>query len=199
MAGSNKRVGVLIEEYFDPIEYRKFNAYFPPLGFEVVYLAHLWGQPSLTFNSVPDDRKITEQVIVSTEIATADPATFSGILLIADYAMDRMRYQAKVGKGQPNVAPAVEFLRRASAAGTTIGALCHGLWLFCAAPELLRGKRVTCGHNIICDVENAGGDVQYEGDRTANLVVDGNLLTGRSPEILDSYLDSFVRQMRSRV
>jgi protease I len=185
------QVAVLIEEYFDPVEYRRFNEYFPALGLEVVYVSHLWGQPSLTFTSVPDQTKRTEQVVVSTEIATADPAAYRGILLIADYAMDRMRYQAVVRKGQPNQAPAVEFLRRAMRAGTVTGALCHGLWLACAAPETIRGRRVTCGHNIICDVENAGAEVVYDGDRTADLVTDGNLLTGRSPEILDAYLAAF--------
>ena len=42
---SKGKIGVLIEDHFDEIEYREFNQYFPEKGYEVVYLSHLWGQP----------------------------------------------------------------------------------------------------------------------------------------------------------
>ena len=35
-------------------------------------------------------------------------------------------------------------------------------------------KKVTCAHNIICDVENAGANVIFDGEQTAELVIDGN-------------------------
>ena len=85
-------------------------------------------------------------------------------------------------QGEPNKAPAVAFLRKAVAAmdeGTIqIGTICHSLWLFCAAPETLIGRRVTCAHNIMGDVETAGGTLVYDGEQLADTVVDGNLITG---------------------
>jgi protease I len=39
-------------------------------------------------------------------------------------------------------------------------------WLFCADPDLIKNRQVTCAHNIICDVENAGAEVIYTGDST---------------------------------
>src|SRR3712207_7285598 len=55
---------------------------------------------------------------------------------------------------------------------TTLFRSCHSLWLFCADRDLIEGRQVTCAHNIICDVENAGAEVIYDGDMTADLVID---------------------------
>jgi len=112
--------------------------------------------------------------------------------------MDRLRYQAKIVRGEPNCAPAVVFLRRALAVPTlTIGTICHSLWLFCADTTLLRGRSVTCAHNVICDVENAGGIIVYEGDETADIVVDGTLVSAKHPGIVDAFMERFVKEMRS--
>ena len=159
----NGKIGVLIEDHFDQTEYRRFNEFFPDHGYTVEYLSHLWGQPELTFGGNPDNGVVEEHVTVRTEVAEVDPADYRGIICIGAYAMDRLRYQATVsGKGQRNTAPAVEFLRRAmDTDGLPVGTICHSLWLLCADPDLLRGRRVTCAHNIVCDVENAGGEVVY--------------------------------------
>jgi putative intracellular protease/amidase len=93
----------------------------------------------------------------------------------------------------------VAFLRRATAAPhVVLGAICHGLWLWCAERDLIAGKKVTCSHNILCDVENAGGDVQYAGDGTADLVVDGNLVTGKHPEVNDKFMAAFADELDRR-
>jgi putative intracellular protease/amidase len=68
----------------------------------------------------------------------------------------------------------------------------------CADPKLLKGRRVTCAHNIICDVENAGADVVFEGDKTADIVVDGDLITAKHPGVLDKFLATFVREIEAR-
>jgi putative intracellular protease/amidase len=81
--------------------------------------------------------------------------------------------------------------------GVKIGAICHGLWLMCADPDMLKGRRITCAHNIICDVENAGGDVVFEGDQSADIVVDRDLITAKHPGVLDKFLDTFVRELEA--
>ncbi|HEX8344339.1 MAG TPA: DJ-1/PfpI family protein [Actinoplanes sp.] len=193
------KIGVLIEDHFDQTEFRAFNRYFPEQGFEVEYLSHLWGQPELTFGSNPDDGTVSEHVTVTTEVATADPADYAAIILIGAYAMDRLRYQAEIaGPGARNQAPAVEFLRRAVASpNVPIGTICHSLWLFCADPELLRGRRVTCAHNIVCDVENAGGIVEFAGRSTADLVIDGTLISARHPEVTERFMVTLLKEINS--
>lgn len=110
--------------------------------------------------------------------------------------MDRLCYQVKVRKGQKNQAPTGSFLRKAlQTKGLKIGTICHVLWLSCADPDLIRGRKITCAHNIICDVENAGGEVVYEGDETADIVVDGNLISAKHPAIVDKFMEVFVKEI----
>ena len=179
-------------------EFRRFNAFFPAEGYQVVYLSHLWGQPALTFGSNPDEGWVEEHVEVTTEVDDTHVGDLAGLVLIGAYATDRLRYQVKPVKGEPNMAPAVVFLRKAMAAGIPVGTICHSLWLLCADRDLLAGRRVTCAHNIICDVENAGAEVVYGEEGTAELVVDRNLITAKHPGVTDKFMDCFVRELAAR-
>jgi protease I len=192
------KIAVLIEDHFDQTEFRMFNEYFPKHGYEVDYVSHLWGQPELKFGGNPDSGVVEEHVTVRTEVNDVKPSDYRGIILIGAYAMDRLRYQASPKKGQPNQAPAVAFLRRAMRENAKIGTICHSLWLLCADASLLKGRRVTCAHNIICDVENAGAEVVFEGDGTADLVLDGNLITGKHPAMTERFMETFIREIESR-
>src|SRR5438128_2132157 len=135
------KIGVLIEDHFDQTEFHKFNEFFPSQGYEVEYLSHLWGNPQLTFTANPDDGVISASVTVTREIDSVQPSDYKAIICIGAYAMDRLRYQPTVRKGQPNQAPAVLFLRRAlQTDGLPVGTICHSLWLFCADRGLLKGR-----------------------------------------------------------
>lgn len=193
---SKGKIAVLIEEHFDATEYKRFNEFFPANGYEVEYVSHLWGNKSLRFGSNPENDIIEFHVDVTTEVNDVAPSDYKGIICIGAYAMDRLRYQVNVKKGEKNKAPAVEFLRKAVAEDKVkLGTICHSLWLFCADTDLIKGKKVTCAHNIICDVENAGGDVVYDGDVTADLVIDGNLITGKHPGVVDMFMDAFLAEI----
>ena len=199
MENLNKgKIAVLIEDHFDQTEYRMFNEYFPKHGYQVEYVSHLWGQPELHFGGNPDNGVVEEHVTVRTEVNNVQPSDYKGIILIGAYAMDRLRYQANPKKGQPNQAPAVAFLRKAMAEKAKVGTICHSLWLLCADRNLLAGRKVTCAHNIICDVENAGAEVMFEGDETADLVVDANLITGKHPAVTERFMETFIREIEER-
>ena len=154
------------------------------------YVSHLWGNPSLRFGSNPENDRVEFHVTVATEVNDVCPDEYSAVILIGAYEMDRLRYQTHPRKGQPNQAPAVRFLRAAMRTpGLKVGTICHSLWLLCADRDMLRGRKVTCAHNIICDVENAGAEVVYEGEGTADLVIDGDLITGKHPGMVDSFME----------
>jgi putative intracellular protease/amidase len=194
----NGKIGVLIEDHFDQTEFRMFNDFFPKHGYEVEYISHLWGNPELHFGGNPDDGRIEEHVTVKTEVNNVKPSDYKGIILIGAYAMDRLRYQANPKKGQPNQAPAVVFVRKAMAQKAKIGTICHSLWLLCADPALLKGRKVTCAHNIICDVENAGAEVIFSGDQSTDLVVDGNLITAKHPAVTQEFMETFLKEIEGR-
>lgn len=192
------KIGVLIEEHFDATEYREFNEFFPKKGYEVEYISHLWGNEAITFGSNPENDQIEYHVKVTTEVNDIDPSDYKGIICIGAYATDRLRYQVKVKKGQKNQAPAVAFLRKAmSTDNVKVGTICHSLWLFCADRDLLTNRKVTCAHNIICDVENAGAEVVYDevNEITVDLVVDGNLITGKHPGVVAEFMEAFVEEI----
>jgi protease I len=194
MVETKGKIAVLIEEHFDQTEYRLFNEYFPKQGYAVEYVSHLWGNPSLTFGSNPDNGYVEEHIEVSVEINNVNPADYVGIIVIGGYASDRLRYQATVTPGQKNQAPAVEFLRQAMAMpAVKKGAICHSLWLYCADRAMIQGRQVTCAHNVICDVENAGAQIVYEGNDTAAVVVDKDLITGKHPGVTEQFMAEFVQ------
>jgi protease I len=199
MAEIKGKIGVLIEDHFDPTEFRRFNEYFPQCGYQVEYISHLWGQPALHFGSNAENNAVEEHVTVTTEVNNINPADYKGIICIGAYAMDRLRYQTTVKKGQPNQAPAVAFLRKAlQTESLKVGTICHGLWLLCADRELLSNRKVTCAHNIVCDVENAGAEVVYADDGTVDLFIDGNLITGKHPEGVDAFMVAFVDEIEKK-
>ena len=189
------KIGVLIEAHFDETEFRRFNEFFPAHGYEVEYITHLWGQDKLTFKG----NDFTQEVTVTREVSDVKPADYKAIILIGGYAMDRLRYQEHPEPGRPNQAPAVEFLRRAVKAmnnsNLKIGTICHSLWLFCAAPETLTGRKVTCAHNIMGDVENAGGTLVFYDDQLIDTYVDGNLITGRHPGVVEVFMKTFLEEI----
>jgi putative intracellular protease/amidase len=196
--GSKGKIAVLIEDHFDQTEFRMFNDFFPKQGYDVEYVTHLWGNPELKFGGNPDNGVVEDHVTVKTEVNSVKPSDYKGIILIGAYAMDRLRYQANPKKGQPNQAPAVAFIRRAMNENAKVGTICHSLWLLCADASMLKGRKVTGAHNIICDLENAGADVVFEGDGTADLVIDGNLITAKHPAITQQFMETFIREIESR-
>lgn len=197
MANKGK-IAVLIEDHYDPTEYEMFNDYFPKQGYEIEYVSHLWGNPAVTFWANPEEGVIKNQVTVTTEVNSVKPSDYKAIVLIGAYAADRLRYQEHVTKGQVNRAPAVDFLRAAlKTKGLKIATICHSLWLFCADPSLLKGRKVTCAHNIVCDVENAGGEVVYdeENKKVRDIVIDGNLISAWHPKVTERFMETIVREI----
>lgn len=193
---SAAKILVLIEEHYDETEFNVFNSFFPAHGVAVEYASFLWGNPSLEFEGNDKTSKVKVEICVS-KVNLDD---YKGLILIGGYAMDRLRYQPSLS-GTRNTAPAVELLRdavqRMDAGRIAIGTICHSLWLFCADPALLNGRQVTCAHNIVCDVENAGGQLVVTNGETVETYADGLLITGRHPGAVDAFNDLFIKAIQN--
>jgi protease I len=79
---------------------------------------------------------------------------------------------------------AVAFARDFVASGKPVAAICHGPQLLISA-DVLGGRTLTCVNKIRDDVKNAGGRYVDEA-----LVVDGNLITSRTPADLPDFNDA---------
>ena len=188
-----------MENLFDACQVRQLQDYLAAAGIEWTFVSYLWGHESMKFTG--DDPNY--QVEVFKDVTQISPAEFEGLILPGGYAMDRLRYQASPICGAPNQAPAVQFLRSAVAlmneGQLKIGVIGHGLMLFTASPDTLQGRQVTCAHNIIGEVANAGGFVMFNGDQTADLHLDRGLLTARDSSVAQQFFRTFVEEVESVV
>ena len=193
---SKSKILVLIEEHYDETEFNVFNTFFPEHNVTVEYASYLWGNEAIEFEG--NDK--TSKVKVDLCVSKVNLADYKGLILIGGYAMDRLRYQTRLSDG-PNSAPAVELLRQAvgrmDEGKLAIGTICHSLWLFCAEPSLLKGRKVTCAHNIACDVENAGGEIIVVNGETVETYADGLLITGRHPGAVEAFDNLFLQTIDS--
>lgn len=76
--------------------------------------------------------------------------------------------------------------------GRLTAAVCHGPWLLVQA-DACANVRMTSYHSIRKDVENAGADWVDE-----EVVMDGQLITSRSPDDLDAFCAKILEELQSR-
>jgi protease I len=119
------------------------------------------------------------------------------------FQVDRLVSDASVGEFDGLVLPggtvnpdklrldksAVAFVRDFANSGKTVGAICHGPWTLVEA-GVATGRRLTSYPSIRTDLRNAGVHVVDE-----EVVVDGNLITSRSPADLPAFCSAIVEQL----
>ena len=112
--------------------------------------------------------------------------------------MDRLYYQTEPKKDQPNNSPVVNLIRKLAKDKKTCATICHSLWAFSCDPSVIKGMKVTCSHNIVDSVRNAGGIVMYQEDGSGTLVTyeDDWLISGRWGSDTDALLDIVFAKLR---
>jgi protease I len=83
---------------------------------------------------------------------------------------------------------AVAFVRDFVESGKPVAAICHGPWTLVEA-GVAGGRTLTSYPSIRTDLRNAGANVVDE-----EVVVDGNLITSRSPSDLPAFCATIVKQ-----
>jgi protease I len=92
------------------------------------------------------------------------------------YAPDLMRRNADM----------VRFVHDMDSAGKPVAAICHAGWMIASA-KIVKGRRATCFTSVKDDLVAAGADWVDEA-----VVVDGNLITSRTPEDLPAFCRAIV-------
>lgn len=115
--------------------------------------------------------------------ATADraasdvsPQELTALVIPGGYAPDRMRRSEAM----------VELVKGVFQAGKPVAAICHAGWMLCSA-GMLHGRRATSFYSIKDDMQNAGAQWSDE-----EVVVDGNLITSRTPNDLPAFLRTLI-------
>lgn len=163
------RVAVLAENIYEDLE-----AWYPILrlreaGVEVVVVGPKAGETYTSKHGYP----------LKSDIASKDAkaSSFDGIVIPGGYAPDKMRRDAKM----------VKLVRDIFDRGGLVASICHGPWVMCEA-DILRGKKFTCVGAIKTDCVNAGGTFV-----DAEAVVDGNLVTSRTPPDLPAMMKACLK------
>jgi len=165
---TRKRVAVVLARNFEDIE-----ATSPMASLEL----HQADITALGVDRGPVQGKKGEVIEVTETFDDVSPNDFDMLLIPGGGAPENLR----IHEG------AVSFARDFMASGKPVAAICHGPQLLISA-KVLQGRTLTCVNKIRDDVVNAGGHYVDEA-----LVVDGNLITSRTPEDLPSFNDAMLR------
>src|SRR5262245_50572674 len=167
-----KRVAVLVEQ-----QYQEMEVWYPVYRLreaecEVILVGPEAGKTYASKLGYP------AKADIAAKEASAD--RFHAIVIPGGFAPDYIRRSDAM----------LKLVRDIFSQGNPVAAICHGPWVLCSTPAL-RGKRVTCFHSIKDDVTNAGGTYVDQ-----EVVVDGNVITSRTPDDLPAFVVALMEMMR---
>jgi protease I len=165
---TGKRIAMLIAKDFEDAEAIDPKQYLEARGAQVTTI----GVAKETYPG-----KKGASLAADTTFAEVQPADFDALVIPGGGAPENLRIDDD----------AVAFTREFVASGKPVASICHGPQLLISA-EVLRGRTVTCVKKIRDDVKNAGAHYIDEA-----LVVDGNLITSRTPADLPRFNDAIAR------
>ncbi len=159
-----KRIAVLVEQKYEELElwypvYRLREA-----GHAVTLVGPEAGKVYPSKLGYP-----AESDAAARDVSAAD---FDAVVIPGGFAPDYIRRSAAM----------LDLVRGVVAANKPTAAICHGPWVLCSTPAL-KGRRATGFHSIRDDVVNAGAEWV-----DAEVVVDGPLITSRTPADLPAFL-----------
>ena len=168
MVLSGKKVAILVEDMFNVFEFWYPYYRVQEAGAEAIVVGS-GRKESFTGKPATD-------VTADVSADDANASDFDGLIIPGGYAPDMMRR-----------APAmVNLVREMTASGKPVASICHAGWMLCSA-DVLEGKRVTSFFAIKDDMVHAGADWVDE-----PVVVDGNLITSRTPDDLPDFMRAFI-------
>lgn len=197
-----KKIAVLVESQYIPGEIEAYRYGFGALGAEVHFMSRLWGNERLTFVGEVEQAGQTPQTLeASIDFQNVELEDYAAVIMAANYTSVRLRYFAPPD-GQPiapdmvRSAPAVQFFARAMRNPRIVkGPLCHGLWILTPNPELLKGRKVICHEVVLADVLNCGAIYVPQDAQNGGVVVDDDLVTGRSWHEVEPFIQAVARQI----
>lgn len=158
--------------------YEDLELWYPKLRLEEAgYTTRLAGPTTRTFTG-----KHGYPAAADLRIDDARGGDFDGLLIPGGFMPDQLRRDSKV------LALTREFFE----AGKLVAFICHGGWIPISA-RILRGRRATGSMGIKDDLENAGAVWRDE-----PVVVDGNLISSRTPRDLPPFARAMAEFLATR-
>jgi protease I len=168
------KIAVLVENGFEDVEllypYYRFQ--------EAGYRVEVVGPEAGVVYSGKKGGSITSTLAPG----DVDLDEYAAVIVPGGWAPDRMRTKPGL----------VQLVKDADSKGLVIAAICHAAQLLVEA-DILRGRKLTCVRSVITDVRNAGGEYLDQ-----EVVVDGNLVTSRTPPDMPAWCRETLRVLESR-
>ena len=162
-----KKVMILIENMYNEFEYWYPYYRLKEAGAEVVTV----GTGSMQYTS-----KSGLPAKADADAKNLKAADFDGIVIPGGYAPDLMRRNPDM----------VRLVKESFHEGKLVAAICHAGWMLASA-KILANRHVTSFFAIKDDLIHAGADWT-----DAEVVVDGNLVTSRTPDDLPVFMKAVI-------
>ncbi|HWO20390.1 MAG TPA: type 1 glutamine amidotransferase domain-containing protein [Kofleriaceae bacterium] len=124
-----------------------------------------------------------ECVWIEKSVASVSEHAYDALVVPGGYSPDQLRMNED----------AVRFTRAMALANKPIGAVCHAPWLLIEA-DLADDRVVTSWPSLRTDLLNAGARWTDQ-----EVVVDGNIITSRTPDDVGAFSDVFLRVLADGV
>ena len=167
MTLKGKRIAILVEDMYEDLEL--WYPYYRLL--EAGATVDLIGPEAKVYES---KHGYPAEATIAADAADAD--RYDGVVVPGGFAPDRLRRYPAV----------LDLVLAVSENGGLIAAICHAAWVPISA-GIMRGRTATCVSAIKDDLVNAGATYV---DR--KVVVDGNLVTSRTPADLPAFLPAII-------
>lgn len=170
MSLNGKKYIMLVEEGFEDLE-----LWYPVIrlreeGADVRLLGREKGKTYTGKHGVP--------AVSDCTAAEVSADSIDGILVPGGWAPDKLRRDKGI----------LDLVRKVNEQGKLVAAICHAGWVLASA-GILKGRKMTCVSAIVDDMVNAGASYLDQ-----EVVVDGNLITSRTPEDLPAYMREVVKR-----
>lgn len=159
-----KRIAVLITDYFEDSEFTSPAEAYKNAGHEIVTIEKEAGKKV-------KGKQGKAEVTIDKSIDDVKLEEFDALLLPGGFSPDQLRADDRF----------VEFTRAFVESGKPVFAICHGPQLMINA-GVVKGRKMTTVKPVVIDLKNAGADYYDE-----EVVVDGNLVTSRTPDDLPAF------------
>ena len=171
-----KNVAILAADGVEKVELEQPRAALQEAGAQVELLSLKTGQ----IEARNHDLEPAGTVKVDRAVSEASASEFDGLVLPGGTVNpDKLRMDSS----------AVSFVRDFVGSGKPVAAICHGPWTLVEA-GVVEGRTLTSYPSIRTDLRNAGANVVDE-----EVVVDGNLISSRSPSDLPAFCAAIVEQI----
>lgn len=170
-----KKIAILAADGVEKVELEQPRAALRDAGAQVEVLSLKDGE----IEARNHDLEPAGTFAVDRKVSEASVAEFDGLVLPGGTVNpDKLRMDTS----------AVSFVRDFVGSGKPVAAICHGPWTLVEA-GVTGGRTLTSYTSIRTDLRNAGAHVVDE-----EVVVDGNLITSRSPSDLPAFCATILRQ-----